>query len=192
MQLSVTGKHVDVGANLSAHASATVQTLVDRYFGAAIDGRVTLERGRHGFRADIQVHVGRSLVVRSHGEGVDAYEAFDNATSRLETRLSRHKGRLIDRHRISDDDASVSAAHLVLDGHGPLSDGPDGKPAIVAEERTELAALNVGEAVARMDLGNLDVFVFINRSHNGLNVIYRRRDGTIGWIDPGAAAAERR
>jgi ribosomal subunit interface protein len=185
MQLSVTGKHVDVGENLSAHASSTVQTLVDRYFGTAIDGRVTLERGRYGFRADIQVHVGRSLVVRSHGEGADAYEAFDAASHRLETRLSRHKGRLIDRHRANDEDATITAAHFVLDGVGPLSDMPDGKPAIVAEERTELATLNVGEAVARMDLGNLDVLLFVNRSHSRINVIYRRRDGTIGWIDPG-------
>jgi ribosomal subunit interface protein len=191
MQLSVTGKHVDVGESLSTHAASTVQSLVDRYFGAAIDGRVTVERGRHGFRADIHVHVGRSIVVRSHGEGTDAYAAFENASERLEKRLSRHKGRLIDRHRAKDDGAGETAAHFVIEGEAATAEAPDGKPAIIAEERTELPTLNVGEAVTRMDLGDLEALMFINRSHGRLNVIYRRRDGTIGWIDPGPGGVGR-
>jgi ribosomal subunit interface protein len=191
MQLSVSGKHIDVGDALRGHVAATLSPTIDRYFGGAIEAKVLFARERHLFRADISVHVARGMLVHSQSEASDAYAAFDGAAERLETRLQRHKGRLIGRRkdRAASDETIETVRHYVLAADQD-TDGEDpehGGPAIVAELATELAALTVGEAAMRLDLGDLAVLMFRNRSHDRLNVVYRRPDGTVGWIDPQAA-----
>jgi ribosomal subunit interface protein len=192
MQLSVSGKRLDVGDSLRSHVADSLGTAVDRYFGRAIEGKVTFERQRHLFRADIQVHVTRGMTLQSHHAAADVYAAFDGAVERLDHRLRRHKGRLADRKRKPHDegDAQVEAArYAVVDPDADTLDGAAGPAAapIVAEMTTDIAALSVGEAVARLDLGQKPVLMFRNRANGQLNVVYRRADGAIGWIDPGPA-----
>lgn len=185
MQLSVSGKHIDVGDSLRAHVGEVLEAAVDRHFGGAIEAKVVFARERHLFRADISVHVARGMVVQSHAEAADAYAAFDGATERLETRLQRYKGRLIDRRRgRAPEEPTEAVPHYVLATDAAVEDPGHGRPAIVAELTSEIATLTVGEAVMRMDLGDLPILMFRNRSHGGLNVVYRRPDGTVGWIDP--------
>jgi ribosomal subunit interface protein len=191
MQLSVSGKHIDVGDALRGHVAATLEPTVDRYFGRAIEAKVLFARERHLFHADISVHIARGMMVQSHGEAPDAYAAFDGAAERLETRLQRYKGRLIGRRKDRDaEEPTETAQHYVLAADSGL-DGEDperGRPAIVAELASDISTLTVGEAVMRLDLGDLPVLMFRNRSHDRLNVVYRRSDGTVGWIDPQAVS----
>ena len=99
MQLSVSGKHLDVGDSLRGHATAAVAASAERYFGEAIEGKVVFQRARHAFRADISLHVARGLLVQSHGEAADPYVALDTAAERLDKRLRRTKRRLVSRRK---------------------------------------------------------------------------------------------
>jgi ribosomal subunit interface protein len=191
MQLSVSGKRLDVGDSLRSHVATTLGSAVDRYFGRAIEGKVTFERQRHLFRADIQVHVTRGMTLQSHHAAADVYAAFDGAVERLDHRLRRHKGRLADRKRKAhEEEAKVEAArYAVVDPEAEAVDGEEAPAAapIVAEMATDIVTLSVGEAVARLDLGQKPVLMFRNGANGQFNVVYRRADGAIGWIDPGSA-----
>ncbi|MBL8805771.1 MAG: ribosome-associated translation inhibitor RaiA [Rhodospirillales bacterium] len=190
MQLSVSGKRLDVGDSLRIHVATTLGGAVDRYFGRAIEGKVVFERQRHLFRADISVHVRRGMVLQSHHEAADPYAAFDGAVERLDHRLKRHKGRIAGRKRgkqaTPEETAFEPARYAVIEPEAEtLADEPAAAP-IVAEMTTEIATLSVGEAVARLDLGQKPVLMFRNKTNGELNVVYRRADAAIGWIDPGA------
>jgi ribosomal subunit interface protein len=188
MQLSVSGKHLDVGDALRGHVASSIKPVVDRYFGGAIEAKVLFARERHLFCADIAVHVARGMMLQSRGEAPDAYAAFDAAAERLETRLQRYKGRLIDRRRTraAAEERPETVPHYVLSADAGLQaeDPEHGRPAVIAEQVAELAVLSVGEAVMRLDLADLPILIFRNRMHQRINVIYRRRDGTVGWVDP--------
>jgi ribosomal subunit interface protein len=193
MQLSVSGKHIDVGDALRGHVASSIKPVVDRYFGSAIEAKVLFARERHLFCADIAVHVARGMMLQSRGEAVDAYAAFDAAAQRLETRLQRYKGRLVDRRRAKSaaEERPETVQHYVLAADAGLqAEAPEhGRPAVIAEQVSEVAVLSVSEAVMRLDLGDLPIVMFRNRSHHRINVIYRRSDGTVGWIDPQPAMA---
>jgi ribosomal subunit interface protein len=193
MQLSVSGKRLDVGDSLRNHVGKILQTAVDRYFGRALEGKVVFERQRHLFRADISVHVRRGMMLQSHHEAADPYAAFDGAVERLDHRLKRHKGRIADRKRgknaAPDEGVFEAARYSVIEPEAEsLANEPAAAP-IVAEMTTEIGTHSVGEAVARLDLGQKAVLMFRNSGNGQYNVVYRRADGAIGWIDPGAAQA---
>jgi ribosomal subunit interface protein len=190
MQLSVSGKHVDLGDALRGHVTTTLMPMVDRYFGSAIEAKVLFARERHLYCADIAVHVARGMMVQSRSEASDAYAAFDGAAERLQKRLQRYKGRLIDRRRSRAEEPQETVPHYVLAANAGEAEDPEhGRPAIVAEQASEIAVLSVGEAVMRLDLGDLPILMFRNRMHQRMNVIYRRPDGTVGWIDPPSRSA---
>ncbi len=191
MQLSVSGKHLDVGESLRAHVVDALSAAVERHFGSAIEGKTVFAHEGHRFRADVHVHVARGLVVQSHATASDPYVAFDAAIERLETRLKRYRGRFEARHRGSEEPAATQATAYVL-ADEPLGEDPvNGQPPIVAETTTDVLTLSVAEAVARMDLADQAFYLFYNRGHGGLNVVYRRPDGAVGWIEPGLAAGTR-
>jgi ribosomal subunit interface protein len=195
MQLFVSGKHLDVGESLRTHVADALAAVVERHFGSATEGKALFAHEGHGFRADVHVHVARGLVVQSHAIASDPYVAFDTACERLETRLKRYKGRFESRHRAREELAGAEVDSYVLADGAAEPAGNEaaadqaGKPAIVAEAKTVLLRLSVGDAVARMDLADQAFYLFVNRTHGGLNVVYRRADGAIGWIDPGPGAS---
>lgn len=213
MQLSVSGKHLDIGDSLRGHVTSAIAASAGRYFGRAIEGKVVFQRARHAYRADISLHVARGLLVQSHGEAADPYLAFDAAAERLDKQMRRTKRRLVSRRRENgaDEIAPETAAHVILAaesgrkakastgrktarrGTAAAADtGEDrerGRPAVVAELSTAIETLSVGEAVARLDGADTQVLMFRNRTHGGYNVLYRREDGTIGWIDPPPASS---
>jgi hypothetical protein len=139
----------------------------------------------------LSVHVGRGILMQAEDDGGDAYAAFDIAAETISKRLRRHKRRLRDHHRAAADDSYAAKAFVlaadvqeetVLDG----ADGADGSqaPVIVAELEADIPTLTVGEAVMRLDLAETQAMLFHNRAHGGLNMVYRRNDGNIGWVDP--------
>ena len=196
MQVIVTGKQMDVGDSLRGHVEITTTAVVEKYFGKAIEAHVVLSRERHLFLSTISVHPRRGLVVQCHGESADAYLAFDEAAGRLEKQLRRYKRRLRQHHKKSsrDDDGAPDATDYVLAAASDEDEAPDGEtqPLVIAEMRTSIPHLSVSEAVMRLDLADLPVLLFRNSVHGNLNLIYRRRDGNVGWIDPDLAAASRR
>jgi len=191
MQLTVTGKQVEVGNALRSHVEAALEALLGKYFGSAIEAHVVFARDAHLIRAEISLHIGRGIIVNSHAATSDHYIAFDAAAERLAKQLRRYKRRLRDHHGKANVPAErpETARSFVLapvDEEDAAAEGAvDGEaPVVIAEMSTELPQLTVGEAVMRMDLADAAVLLFRNRSHGGLNLVYRRGDGNIGWIDP--------
>ncbi len=194
MQLSVSGKHIDVGDSLRGHVTHTIAVSAERYFGRAIEGKVIFQRARRAFRADISLHVARGINVQTHGEAEDPYAAFDMAAERLDKRLRRHKRRIVDRRKEpAASEPSEIATHRVFAAYAAsetvadtAEDHDHGAPAVVAEVALDIPSLTVSDAVMCLDLGEMPVLMFRNRANGAYNVVYRRPDGTIGWIDPPA------
>ena len=199
MQLSVKGHQLDIGDALRDHVSTSLDRILGKYFGDAIEARVVLSRDGHLFRAVLSAHVGRNILLEAQGEAEEPYPAFDLAAERLSKRLRRHKRRLRSHHGrdAQGPDRGSPAQQYILVGPDnepePLeaedlgvdlaTDGGD-KPVVVAEMTTEIPSLTVSEAVMRLDLADQTALLFRNSAHGGLNMIYRRTDGNIGWVDP--------
>jgi len=185
MQLSVKGKQIDVGDALRQHVNEQLSEIVGKFFGDSLDAQVTFSREAHLFRADITVHAGRGIMLQSNGSAAEPYPAFDQAAERIAERLRRHKNRLKKHHQETQAPESVVAQSFVLNAEqADASDTGADNPVVVAEMTTPIEMLTVSEAVMRLDLGDLPALMFRNRSHGKLNMIYRRADGHIGWVDP--------
>jgi ribosomal subunit interface protein len=189
MQLSVKGKQLNVGDALRTHVSDSLSRILGKYFGDAIEVGVTISRDGQMYRAVVAVHIGRGIQIQAQGDADEPYPAFDTAAEHLAKRLRRYKSRLRDHHKRSGPTAETLLARQVIlaadDSDRELAeDDVAGSPAVVAEMTTEIASLTVSEAVMRMDLADQPALMFRNSSHDGLNMIYRRSDGNIGWIDP--------
>jgi ribosomal subunit interface protein len=188
MQLSVKGKQLNVGDALRTHVSDSLSRILGKYFGDAIEVSVTISRDGHMYRAMVAAHVGRGIQVQAQGAAEEPYPAFDTAAEHLAKRLRRYKRRLRDHRKDSGPKAeTLLAQQYILAGDDEEESAEDvgqGQPAVVAEMTTEIPSLTVSEAVMRMDLADQPALMFRNSSHSGLNMIYRRADGNIGWIDP--------
>jgi ribosomal subunit interface protein len=210
MQLAITGKQLDVGDALRRRIEASLGSILGKYFGTAIETHVVVSKDAHLTKAEISVHIGRGIVVNAHASAVEPYPAFDAAAERVAKQLRRYKRRLRDHHAKAREPAASDerAMAYVLapigedteaeDREGDDARGQEAReeeagaaPAVIAEMSTELPNLTVGEAVMRMDLADAPVLLFRNRSHGELNLVYRRADGNIGWIDPELDPARR-
>ncbi len=189
MQLTLTGKQVDIGDALRRHVEASLGAILTKYFKTAIEAHVVIAKEAHLLRAEVSLHIGRGIVVNASAALPDAYAAFDAAAERVAKQLRRYKRRLRDHHARLREPAepAESARDYVL---APVAEEdaaeqqPTGAPAVIAEISTELPRLTVSEAVMRMDLADTPVLLFRNQSHGELNLVYRRGDGNIGWVDP--------
>jgi ribosomal subunit interface protein len=201
MQLTVTGKQTEIGEALRRHVESSLGSILGKYFKTAIEAHVVFSKEAHLSRAEISIHIGRAIVVNAHAATSEAYPAFDAAAERLAKQLRRYKRRLRDHHAKAREPAisSERAMDYVLapvgeedpEGEEVDTSCPNGAPAVIAEMSTELPNLTVGEAAMRMDLAEALVLLFRNRSHGELNLVYRRADGNIGWIDPQLDPARR-
>jgi len=186
MKLSVKGKQIDVGDALRSHVETQLTEIVGKYFSDSLEASVTFSREGNLFRADITVHAGRGMVLQSSASATEPYPAFDSGLTRLASRLRRYKNKIKHHHHENTRETQAMIANaFVLHGqdHGREEEVND-NPAIVAEMTTPVENLTVSEAVMRLDLGDLPALMFRNRGHGGLNMIYRRADGNIGWVDP--------
>jgi ribosomal subunit interface protein len=190
MNLTVKGKNIDVGEALRTHVAQSLDHAIAKYFGNPIEATVIFSKQSHLFSADIAVHVGRGILVHAEESADQAYAAFDQAVDHLTKRMRRYKRRLRDHHRAETE--SFRAAQYILAPEAeeePAAVNGNESPAVIAEMQTEIPTLTVGEAVMRLDLSNLKAMMFLNRAHGGLNMVYRRNDGNIGWVDPRLGAA---
>lgn len=194
MQISVSGKQVDLGEAFQGYAEDHLADVVEKYFDQGIEATVTVSRSRLGLRVDITVHAGRGVVVQSHGEAETAHPAFEAALDRVAKRLRRYKRRLKDHNRKERSEAKqnpyLAQSYVIASADNTDAEGEDDSeelgenPAVIAEVRTEIESLSVAEAVMRMDLADRSALMFLNAGNGRLNAVYRRRDGNIGWIDP--------
>jgi ribosomal subunit interface protein len=201
MHITVAGKQVETGDALRAHVTDCLGTIASKYFDHALEAHVTFRRdakGRNGafFACDINLHAGRGLSVRGEGMGTDAHRAFDEAAEHVAKRLRRYRRRMNEHARslAEEREVTVERARQTVLAPEPEED-EDAAPArethengaVIAEQPAEIARLSVREAVMRMDLAHQPVLMFRNKGNGRLNVVYRREDGNIGWIDPAGA-----
>ncbi len=184
MQLSVKGKQIDVGDALRQHVEGQLQEIVGKFFGESLDAQVTFSREAHLFRADIMVHAGRGILLQSNASAAEPYPAFDTAAARIGHRLRRYKSRLKNHHHENPKEEALMAQAFVLHAEDETAkEEANDNPVVVAEMTTPIETLTVSEAVMRLDLGDLPALMFRSRAHGGFNMIYRRPDGHIGWVD---------
>jgi len=176
---------MDVGESLRSHAETRIAEAVSKYFDGGYSGHVTVEREGSGFRSDCVLHLDSGVEIAAEARAQDPHQSFDRAAERVEKRLRRYKRRLKDHHPAGSRGESEAAAAYVLAAPDQEAEVPaDYSPVIIAEENTRLDTLSVGNAVAVMDMSDVPVVVFRSAAHGGINVVYRRKDGNIGWIDP--------
>jgi len=194
MRITVSGKHVELSEALRARVSRQLAGVASKYFDHALETDVTFGRARSFFTCDINMHVGRGLMLRGEGEAADAGAAFDDAAEHLAKRLRRYRRRLNEHARDLANRAQPEPARQYVlreDGDDRVAGSGErtGEPTyatVIAESVTEISLLSVGEAVMQMDLADQPVLMFRNRATGELNVVYRRSDGHVGWIDPGS------
>ena len=186
MQVKITGKNFDIGDSLRTHIADRLAQITEKYFGARANGHVALAKEGNDFRTECFMHINSGIDIHAHGQAGDAYASFDEAAEKLDKRLRRYKRRLTDHHRRRPEPApSFDAPSYVIAPEDDKAPEPeDLNPVIIAETTTQLREISVGEAVMQLDLGESPLVVFRNSSHGNINVVYRRPDGNIGWIDP--------
>ncbi|MBI1238210.1 MAG: ribosome-associated translation inhibitor RaiA [Alphaproteobacteria bacterium] len=184
MQIQVVGKQIDIGDALRGHVLERLESVVEKYFDRTIDGTVAFARDGNDYRADCAVHLKSGMVLHAHSRSPDIYASFEGAIERMEKRLRRYKRRLKDHHAAGAAPV-VSAGDIVIAAPRDEDVEPETlDPVVVAESATPLRTLTVGEAVMQLDLAEVPLVMFRNSAHGEWNVVYRRADGNIGWIDP--------
>ena len=204
MTIQITGKNLAAGDAFQTYASDKIQTVLQKYLERVPEGHVRLERERGLFKTSCSIRLKGGLLLEANGEGGDAYSSVDTAAHRLETRVRRYKS------RIKSHSSAAAAArrkadmeardYVVTVGEDDQPEHVDANPLIIAEGQRNIGHMTVSEAVMQLDLSEAAFMIFKNAAHGGLNVVYRRNDGHIGWIDAelpapskadGAAVSER-
>jgi ribosomal subunit interface protein len=186
MHIQVSGQQIDIGDALRTHVDEKLNSGVAKFFDHTLDAAVGFTRERERFVCNIAVHVYSGLTMRADGSATEIYASFDAAAARIEKQLRRHKTR-IKAHKGRGADEGQAAQYYVIDGEAdesPHTNGEAGEPAIIAESPASVETLRVGDAVMQLDLTGSPVLLFRNAGNGGLNVVYRRADGHVGWIDP--------
>ena len=196
MQITVSGKQVDLSDALRTRVELQLDTITRKFFDSAQEAHVTFSRARSFFTCDINLHAGRGLMVRGEGEAADANGAFDDAAEHIAKRLRRYRRRMNEHsrdtgHRERPEPARQYVLRPSDEEQAPPVPGEAAAAVtyatVVAEVPAEISRLSVSDAVMRMDLADQQVLMFRNSASGELNVVYRRSDGHIGWIDPTGA-----
>lgn len=193
MTLRISGKSINVGEALRGRLNSRTDEVLRKYFDGKYSGHITLSKDGFGFRTDCALHLDSGVTLEAESNAADAYASADQALLQIEKRLRRYKSRLKDRsarkaHAAAEAIAGLDAPSYVIEA--PAVDGEDEvtafNPVIIAEAITSLRRLSVSEAVMELDFTGAPVLVFQHGSSGRVNVIYRRPDGNVGWIDPPA------
>ncbi|SNS71655.1 ribosomal subunit interface protein [Sphingomonas laterariae] len=194
MEIRVSGHQVDTGDALRAHVDERLQGIADKYFSRSLSAQVTFGKGPHdnGFSCDIVAHVMQGVILKGSANAMEAHPAFDLAADRIETQLRRYMNRLKDRHSAGSgavNGAKIDAGYTVFGGTAEVEDMPTAdNPVIIAETRVDVPEATVSDAVMMLDLRNTGALLFRNSGTGAYNMVYRRNDGTIGWVEPQRAA----
>ncbi len=185
MSIQITGRHIDISKAFRESVETGLEELTSKHNVNPLETSVILSKEGHQFAADIHAHIAKGLNLRSRGEGGDAYSCFQNALEKLRIRVRKHKEFMDHHHKHHDvhfEEVSSYVMNKDFSTNGYTPD-EDLSPAIIAETKKDIPTLSVSDAVRRFDLSEDGAYIFRNIKNKALNVIYRRADGNIGWVD---------
>lgn len=188
MRYQISGKQIDIGEALQTHVTTELDSAVQKYAERPTDAVVVFSKSAHEYVCEATIHLSTGLTATAKAHATEIYAAFEGCTEKMEKQLRRYKRRLKDHHRERPEPVELFGASSYILASEEQSDETEPEslqPIIVAEMETQIQSLSVGEAVMQMELAGAPVLVFRNETKKGLNVVYRRDDGNIGWIDPG-------
>lgn len=190
MDLRVSGKNFSLGEAMRQHVTDRIGSAVEKYFDGNVAGHVVVDHEGSGYRTDCTLHLASGVTLQAEGSAMEPYVSFDQAADRLEKRLRRYKRRLKDHHNgngnglaARNEGAETMAAYVL---ESPADDVEAGafSPVVVAEKTAKLRRISVSDAVLDLDMTGASVLVFRNAGTDRVNIVYRRSDGNIGWLDP--------
>lgn len=185
MEIRVAGHQVATGEALRAHVSDRLSTMVDKYFARSVGANVTFGRGPYDdFTCDIVAPVSQGMVLKSSNRADDAHVAFEGAADKIERQLKRYISRLRERRSEGEGDFEENASYTVFASPRSADEPAPPAPAIIAETRVDIPDASVSDAVMMLDLRNTNALMFRNPKTGDFNMVYRRDDGTIGWVEP--------
>ncbi len=187
MSLRVSGKNMNIGEALRTHVQGKLTAAAGKYFDGAPSGHVTIAPEGSGFRADCTLHLANGVTVQADGRAQEPYACFDQAAERIEKRLRRYKSRLKERKHEKAEPGGSMVSSYVLEAPDEEADAPaehEFAPTVIAETTTRLGAMTIAAAVIELDMTGVTVLPFRHAASGRVNIIYRRSDGNIGWLDP--------
>ncbi len=192
MHIQIAGRNIDLGEALQTRIESGLEAAVTKYFDRATEGNVSMAKDGHLYEVECQVALPSGISLQSSGEADDPYAAFESALDKLEKRVRRYKRRLRDHHRQDRSPLPIEAASSFVvapsDEESADSDidyDTVEAPVVVAETQTNIKTMTASMAVMQLELTEVPALMFRNAVHGGLNMVYRRTDGHIGWVDPG-------
>jgi len=187
MRYQISGRQIDIGEALQTHVQTEMDAALGKYAGRPTDAQVIFSKAAHEYVCEATVHLSTGLTASAKAHANEIYAAFEACNEKMEKQLRRYKRRLKDHHKERTEPVEFGggAAYILAASEDEDSGEPGSlQPIIIAEMETRIPSLSVGEAVMQMELANAPLLVFRNEKHSGVNVVYRREDGNIGWIDP--------
>lgn len=187
MSLRVSGKNMNIGEALREHVQTKLNATTSKYFDGSVSGHVTIAPEGSGFRADCTLHLGSGVSLQADGRAQEPYACFDQAADRIEKRLRRYKTRIKGRKHAPAADGAETASYYVLEAIDEETEAPveaEFSPTVIAETTKRLDALTIAAAVMELDMTGVTVLPFRHAVTGRVNIIYRRADGNIGWLDP--------
>lgn len=187
MRYQISGKQIDTGNALQTHVKDELGVMLEKYAGRPTDANIVFSKSGHEYVCEAVVHLSTGLTAQATGHATEIYAAFDTCLEKMDKQLRRYKRRLKDHHKERSQPVELSdAGSYIL---APTDESGEAEQdtvsaMIIAETETKIPSLSAGEAVMQMELANAPALVFRNEKHNGINVVYRRDDGNIGWVDP--------
>ena len=187
MRYQISGKQIDIGMSLQTHVRTELDEVVQKYAERPTDALVVFSKSAHEFACEATVHLSTGLIATAKAKDTEIYAAFNLCCAKMEKQLRRYKRRLKDHHKDRTQPVELfgGSSYILASEDGAEQSEPETlQPVIVAEMEAKIPSLSVGEAVMQMELAGAPVLVFRNENKDGVNVVYRRDDGNIGWIDP--------
>ena len=187
MRYQISGKQIDIGEALQTHVKTELGAAVEKYAGRPTDAHVIFSKSGHEFVCEATVHLSTGLTASARAHATEIYAAFDSSCAKMEKQLRRYKRRLKDHHKeraVPVELLGASSYILASESDADAQEPDSLQPMIIAEMQTKIATLSVGEAVMQMELTGAPGVLFRKEGKEGLNVVYRREDGNVGWIDP--------
>ncbi len=188
MRYQITGKQIDIGEALQTHVKDSLSEVVSKYAGRPTDANIVFSKSAHEYVCEATVHLSTGLTAQAKAHATEIYASFDGCAEKMDKQLRRYKRRLKDHHKDRTDPVELlgASSYILASTDEPEESEPETlQPMIIAEMETKIPSLSVGEAVMQMELAGAPVLVFRNEKQDaGVNIVYRREDGNIGWIDP--------
>jgi len=187
--IQIAGRHLDVGDALRERISDGLEAAVTKYFDRSFDANVTVEKRGHEVITECNVHLPSGIILQSTGAASDPYASLEDSLEKMGKRVRRYHRRLKDHHKRSPMPSEPANAFIIKGGDEVVPEDKGEAPLIVAESASDVKTMSVSEAVMQLELSDTPAVLFRNVKHSGLNMVYRRDDGNIGWVDPAGHSA---